>query len=450
MKESRVLLMWSPHVPSYFNAGHHLLPFTVAAYLRKVNVADKVVVVDAGALNYSWKDIGDFLIEQPDILGIANDFDAVDGLERLIHYTRSISPFTKIITFGRLSATLPDLFRNLEFDAVVAAGDAEVGVAGYIHAVLHNDDRPQPGTWVRTRSGWRAPSGPGRTLSASDWALPDVREIPYDAYDRMYADDTNRFCGIPGRRELVVPIARGCPIGCSFCDVPAREGLAERRLPVARAVEYIDSATRRAAFDYVSMYAPTFTLDRAWVREFCRTFQGSRAALPWKCTTSTHHLDQELVKLMGWAGCIRISLGVETLENSAAKTLPRAKHATEARLNDIASWCAAGNIELNCFVILGLPGASADGTQATVEYLERLGARVRPTMYTDWSRMAPDMTLTEVALFNRQVLPPGTEPSAADAFYRLYFRRHASLTRVADRIALADRTTLRAPARGLA
>src|SRR5205807_4748638 len=137
-------------------------------------------------------------------------------------------------------------------------GDYESGVLTFVRWT--EDPRsPRPGLSVRTAAGWAPPDGPGMLLPVEEWALPDITEIPYDAYDRLYLRDRSRFCGLPGRRELVVPVARGCPIGCGFCEVWPREGLRERRLPVDRVVAYIGESLARQRFDYVAMYAPTFT-----------------------------------------------------------------------------------------------------------------------------------------------------------------------------------------------
>jgi radical SAM superfamily enzyme YgiQ (UPF0313 family) len=290
-------------------------------------------------------------------------------------------------------------------DAVVSSGDYEAGVSAAI--AYHEAGRPQsasvPGTAIRTADGWRVPTQPGTWLPAEEWALPDVGEIPYAAYDRLYRSDQSKFCGIPERRELVVPVARGCPIGCAFCDVPPMQGRRERRLSVIRTVDYIRDAFARQPFEYVAFYAPTFTLDRAWVQELCRMLRTEQRRYPWKCATTLHHLDAELIAQMASAGCVRISVGVETLEDEPSAELPRAKQKPRSRFDDVARWCNSHDIELNCFVIVGLPGTTPQGTRRTIEVIARAGARVRPTVYTPYGQMRPDMTEQQLSAFNRQL-----------------------------------------------
>ncbi|MDD9140044.1 MAG: hypothetical protein NQ127_03970 [Candidatus Cardinium sp.] len=57
-----ILCIIPPYIPSYFNAGHHLPIFQVAAYLRH-KTHHTVDTVDAAALNFHWKDVCDLLIK---------------------------------------------------------------------------------------------------------------------------------------------------------------------------------------------------------------------------------------------------------------------------------------------------------------------------------------------------------------------------------------------------
>ncbi|MEU3027785.1 B12-binding domain-containing radical SAM protein [Streptomyces incarnatus] len=434
---SKILVVWPPHVPGYFNAGHHTPLFEVAEYLRRRPGVERVDALDGGALNVNWKDLGATLYQgRYDVIAMMNDYDAVDGFERFLSYARELSPGAKVITFGRLSAQNPGHFLRYDLDAVVRSGDVECGVGDYVEAVLAGEpERPLPGVQVRTADGWTAPTAPGRTLEPDEWALPDVREIPYEAYERLYARDDRKFCGIPFRRELVVPIARGCPVGCSYCDVHEIFGLRERRLGVDAVLEYI-AAAREAepSFEYVSFYAPTFTLNRPWTRELCRRLLEQPDRLPWKCTTTVPHLDEKMVQLMGAAGCVRISVGLETLDEDGHGSLPRSKRVHQDRFESLARWCADAGIELNAFVMVGLPGTSPEGTAATVAFARSLDVRVRPTLYTPLHDLRPTMTTAEVSRYNRHTLTTPTPPELAEQHYSHIFGPESRLTRVQERI----------------
>lgn len=442
----KVLVIWPPHVPSYFNAGHHTPLFMTAGHLRTLEGVEQVDVWDTGVVATNWKEVGDRLFQgRYDVIAMMNDFDAVDGFERFVTYARELSPDSRLVTFGRLSSMNTGFFTQFDIDAIVQSGDYECGVAAVVTALRDGElDRPLPGVAVRCAGQWQTQSAPGAALDAQDWILPDHADIPHAVHDQLYAKDENKFCGIPFRRELVVPVSRGCPIGCDFCDVPRIFGKAERRLSVDRTVEYIESSFAQEPFEYVSFYAPTFTLDRRWVRELCARFQAGPLSPRWKCSTTIHHLDEDLVRTMGAAGCFRISVGLETLEPDAHGGLPRVKHTEQERFHQLAQWCREAGIELNVFVIAGLPGTSPAGIQRTVRIARAAGARIRPTMYTPFHRMRPTMTTAEMGRYNRQLLPEDAapaDPAERAELYDVLFGHEEHPTTVYEKIPRHASTT---------
>lgn len=438
MSCTRVLVLWPPHAPTYLNAGHHIGLFLTAAYLRSMDDRVEVDVVDAGALNHTWKEIGDILHSGYDVVAIANDFDIVDAVETTVAYARQLAPSSRLATFGRLSDMVPTYLRRLDLDAIVESGDYEAGVGAFVSGVMAGDDSRLPGVSLRRGSAWLDPSGTGSFLEPEQWSLPDVREIPYQHYERVSARDNNRFPAIPSKRELVVPVARGCPVRCEFCDVPGREGLKDRRLTVAATVEYIEQSFAAQPFDYVSMYAPTFTLRRGWVMEFSQELMSRGSAHPWKCTTTLHHLDEELVSLMASSGCIRISVGVEILDPGPTVDLPPIKRVQRETFDHVAAWCRDHAVELNCFVILGMPGTTATDCEETVKYIERRGARVRPTIYTPFKTIGASWTESEVRSYNRQLLVGDPDPDDALRIYALHYSLDQTPNRAAEALANLD------------
>jgi anaerobic magnesium-protoporphyrin IX monomethyl ester cyclase len=430
---NKVLVIWPPHIPSYFNAGHHLPLFQVAAYLRAKMPGAQVDALDCGALNFSWKELGDQLYQGGyGVIAIMNEFDALDGFPRLLTYVRELCPGARIVTFGRLSNHLPALFERYDVDAIVHTGDYEPGVHGCLNWF---DGGPVPaGAVVRTGDGWQRSEEHGVFLDPDDWVLPDVREIPYGAYEAMYRRDENKFCGIPQRRELVVPAARGCPIGCYFCEVPGLSGRRDRRLSVPQVVSYIEDSFKLQSFEYVAFYAPTFTIDRKWIVELCAALVERGSPYPWKCATTVRHLDQDLLARMADSGCIRVSVGLETLAESSQASLPGAKRIREAEFLRLADWCRDVGIELNCFVIAGLPGETPEAVRRTVEVVRKQGARVRPTAYNPLHDMRAEMTEVELYKFNRQLLShPNGDPVNRE-FYDVIFGHEPSPTVVMDKI----------------
>lgn len=412
----KILCLIPPHVPSYFNAGHHLGVFMVAAHLRTLGCVTEVHALDAAALNCTWRDICRRFATGYDVIVMWNDFDGIDTFERCVHYARSLAPEARLVTCGRAGMHRPRLFERLGFDAVARGGDPELAVASYV-SCLSSGEIGGVGVSLRGEDGSYRDGDEPAFLPPEEWVLPDVREIPYEAYDRLYGDDLNKFCGIPERRELVVPAARGCPVGCSFCDVPVQQGARERRLSVARVIEYIRWARSLRRFDYVSFYAPTFTLRRGWVEDMCDRLR-AESPIRWKCVTTLRHLDEALVARIAAAGCVRVSVGLETMSPRAETALPLLKRNSDSSLVEIAQACRDHGVELNCFIMVGLPGDSPDDARRTITRARELGARVRPVAYTPYEQMHDEIGIEQFGRYNRQLF---VDPELPQAERRGYY-----------------------------
>lgn len=431
---TKVLLTTPLAIPSYFNAGHRITLFEVATYLKSKSY--DTTVHDNSLLNSTWKDFADRLYQKSfDYIALFNDFDLIDGFDRTLEYIREFQPNAKVVTFGRLSSKCPDFFQKYKLDGIIETGDFEPGVYAFIQSFT-TKEFPR-GVALNNGVEWITSKEMGDRLSADDLVLPDIDDIDYNSYFNLYERDQRKFCGIPERKELVVPIARGCPVGCDFCETWPRQGLSERRVSVPRVIDYIKKSLDTHDFDYVSMYAPTFTLNRKWVTDLCLSFLQSEKKYYWKCTTTIHHLDKELVTLMGKAGCIRISVGVETLSTESRKKLPRQKQNSTNTIENIVTWCAQAGIELNCFILLGLPDASVEDTLSLYSFLQEQKVRIRPSILCDYSLLDKNMLEKDaVKLLSRHILPSSLNYSQSEKrqIYGIFFGEEKNLTQVMNKI----------------
>src|SRR5262249_5003921 len=185
--------------------------------------------------------------------------------------------------------------------------------------------------------------------------------------------------------------------------------------------------------DYISTYAPTFTLKRQWVVDFARAIEVHPAGYRWKACTTLHHLDEELIDLMARSRCLRISVGLETLDPTAQSLLPKLKRIPDDHLRDVATWCRDRGVELTCFVMLGMPGQTDRGVTHTFKVLREIGARIRPTAYTPYHLLRPDMDEEDFLGQCRQIVSSDAVAGLSQRdFYQLEFGdRDAVIAKIA-------------------
>lgn len=400
-KHLNVLCYIPPYISSYFNAGHHLPIYQIADYLRKCSYINSVDCIDSSVIQHTWRDVCRILVNKYDVIIVLNDFDGIDTFERFIYYARKINCKAKILTLGRLSIMAKQIFTSLDVDAIGIDGDYEVMASSYCEFIM-GLDMPK-GVLVKQQGDFRQMQ-PGCRISPELWGKPDYNEIPIQQYVTLYRNDNNKFCGIPDKRELTVQVSRGCPYDCTYCDVQLVQGKKERRVSVDDLLCYLQDEMQKNTFDYVSFYAPVFTLDKKWVEEFCQKKLSRDNHFKWKCVTTVNNLNEDIIRLMGMAGCFRISIGIESILPQSQENLIKSKQFDTVQLRRLAKICKEADIQLNCFLMIGFPNEKVSDIRSMLNQLKQIpNIRVRPTIYTPYEKIQYVNKFLECNKFNRQL-----------------------------------------------
>nr|WP_296071956.1 radical SAM protein [uncultured Actinoplanes sp.] len=363
----RALVIHPPTLPYGYTLHHRFQRvWEAAAYARRFHPG--VRVIDAGLLNML---IGQLLSE------FARDYDAVafycepqmlttvaDLTERLRH----IAPRTAILVYGPAAVCFPDEVGTLPVDAVGRRGDLDAQLRQFFDLVTGRDTAPA-NLARRVDGKWVEPTGPAETVPAAEWAFPPLDEMPMADIGRVYDMKEQPL-------TVAVTASRGCPYRCAFCATPELEGRPDRRRPADELAAFVAAHPQ---YQHWQFYSPTFTLDRRWCLAFFDELRACDTRIRWRCTTRVDRLDEELVRAMADTGCHMVGLGVETLGpamNRIHKNIDRERTATAIRL------LREHGIHTKAYVILGLPDQDIEEVRETVEFVTRLGARIRPTMYS--------------------------------------------------------------------
>lgn len=409
----KTLITTIPHIPGYFNAAYNMSIFQVGAYLRAKRPQDIIVCKDMAALNFTWKDIANLLrSERFDLVALLGDYDSIDSLERMLFYVKELIPDSKTMIFGRLPMQIPLFFQQFSLDYIAYRGDYEINVESVINT-LETGEVPL-GCFYKQVDRYSKGIIPP-ILKPEDFTFPDVSEVPYSAYYNLYKNDDSRYCGIPDRKELVVHVSRGCPIGCEFCDVQMLQGKRDRRVSAERVVSYIEQ--NKSSFEYVSFFSAIFTLNKAWLREFCRLMIERHISMSWKCVTTVASLKTCDLELMHAAGCFRVGLGIETLEAETSTLLPLHKRIKHQEVDALLRHCQSVGIEVNAFLMCGLEGETRQGIEYSIKHVEKLGARARLSLYTPYQTLSDTMSKAQVCQLNRQTF---TDDSDFDFYHKQY------------------------------
>jgi radical SAM superfamily enzyme YgiQ (UPF0313 family) len=120
-----------------------------------------------------------------------------------------------------------------------------------------------------------------------------------------------RFPGIDGP-ITTVKSSRGCPLDCSFCGYTLAQGLRFRFRSPENVLRELEDIVRVHGVHHVVFRDPIFTTRKDRVHAICDGILERKLDLKWQCETAVKVLDRPLLEKMAKAGCVHISLGVES------------------------------------------------------------------------------------------------------------------------------------------
>jgi len=163
--------------------------------------------------------------------------------------------------------------------------------------------------------------------------------------------------------------SRGCPAGCKFCIKHVSYQTSVR----VRSPQLILDELKLLAglgVHHVHMYADLFTVNRAQVVELCRLIIESGLRVRWTCNSRVDYVDEEMLGLMGRAGCWYISWGIESASEEILKRARKGYRKEQAAR--ALRWAKAAGIHNWGYFIIGLPGETEETIRETIAYAKSL------------------------------------------------------------------------------
>jgi anaerobic magnesium-protoporphyrin IX monomethyl ester cyclase len=194
---------------------------------------------------------------------------------------------------------------------------------------------------------------------------------PRPAYHLLKMGDY-RLGTLKGRLPFSsIQLVRGCPWKCIFCASDQLETTRILKRSVSTIVDEIEGLVNTYGIKHFMIIDDVLTLVRKRTVEFCEQLINRNLNITFEGSTRANLLDEELVSLMKKAGLIRLSFGLETVDEDMRKTMNKkvpldAYREANALLNK-------HTIEALNSVMIGLPGESEENVWKTLNFLK--GAR---------------------------------------------------------------------------
>ena len=199
--------------------------------------------------------------------------------------------------------------------------------------------------------------------------IDDLDALPFQA---RYKINPARYTHpAPGKGKVpfaVILSTRGCPYHCSFCCQIM--GPKVRYMSPGRVIEEIETIKKDFGIDFIQFNDDTFVANRQRVIDICELLIRKDIRITWFCMVRANLVDDELLRIMRRAGCVRLTMGVETAHQ---KSLDRINKKTTP--DDYVRACALAKknrIETRASFIIGVPYENKADILATIQFAKTL------------------------------------------------------------------------------
>lgn len=193
----------------------------------------------------------------------------------------------------------------------------------------------------------------------NDMPLPMHELLPWEKYKMPL---------IKGPFTFIVT-SRGCPAGCTYCIKHVSYQFSVRlRTPENIMAELWK--LKKMGINNIHMYADLFTVNRDQVIGLCKLMIEEKINLKWTSNSRVDYVDEEMLTLMGQAGCRLISWGIESGNEQILR------HARKGAYPDKAEralrWAKNAGIMNWGYFIIGLPGETEETIRDTIDFAKKL------------------------------------------------------------------------------
>lgn len=197
--------------------------------------------------------------------------------------------------------------------------------------------------------------------------IADLNDMPHPMHHLLPMQDY-RMPLIKGPFTFIVT-SRGCPAGCTYCIKHVSYQFSVRLRSPENIMEEL-WILKKQGMNNIHMYADLFTVNRDQVIGLCKLMIEQNINIRWTCNSRVDYVDEEMLSMMGKAGCWLISWGIE----SGSEQILR--HARKGAYPDKAEralrWARSAGIKNWGYFIIGLPGETEETIRETIDFSKGL------------------------------------------------------------------------------
>lgn len=282
----------------------------------------------------------------------------------------------------------------------VIKGEGEVPFRELIRAIkkgsrLNTDNAPAN---VAFRDGGRI------VTSHVKKPYEDMDELPFPDYRLVNIEDYFKF---NPDRVLDYEPGRGCIYKCSFCYSPVHYGPGAQSKTIDRILSDMEKLQSMGAY-HLFFVQDNFLNNAPLAKEICRAIAAAKFNLTWNCYTTLPQMTEEMIRLLGQAGCVNAFTGIDAVNADCQKEFLKKFYKGWEPLERTLKCCVEHNVVPTCAFMVENPTRgieNLDKTLMTALFAKCNGAGLRLNTLTLYNGTATDLALQDKTLTYSELKP---------------------------------------------
>jgi anaerobic magnesium-protoporphyrin IX monomethyl ester cyclase len=305
------------------------------------------------------------VLSMADVIGFSYTSPLAPSAYRCMEICKEELPGTVVVAGGPHPTIVPhESFDNQCIDYVVV-GEGEVTFLELLKCLVNKDSLLKV-QGICYRNG------------GDNSIIQNVPREAMDSLDKLPQINWNLFPNIEkylqySGNALPVMTSRGCPYSCSFCQ-PTLDKIFGKKLRYRSPEKVIQELSDLKKANLIKSFVfqdDTFTVQKSWVKEFCRLAKEKKLKLRFACNSRVDTLTEEMLKEMSEIGLYKIALGVESGSQRVLDDI-LSKGTSLEKIIEIFDLTKKYGILANAFIMLGSPNETKEDIEKTIELLQRI------------------------------------------------------------------------------
>ena len=303
---------------------------------------------------------------KPDLIGISITEDTSRTGLHFADVCKRAAPDIKVMVGGVFCMTRPDVVIAYKSVDIVCVAEGEKAVSELVRRTERGESILDiSNLWIKMADG---------SIKKNEIEEPvKLDDLPYP--DLSLLDDRHLFAPFAGHvyKMSYIESQRGCPRRCTYCcnqiflnNYAKYKSGYLRRKSVPRLIDELEHLKRNYGLNFIQFTDDDFLLrPLEELRKFSKLYK-EKIDLPFWIQAEAWHATDEKVGLVRQAGCISISMGIETGSERILRDVLKRKTPREVTLNAFKIMHKHG-IRTSGNIIIGLPDETRKDIFDTIE-----------------------------------------------------------------------------------